>query len=162
MNTYNTCIPLILGGFPCSQAYNVLTCDQPHTKDNFLPIKKKRNFDPFWGDGPLKSKFPVQSRALFYRRFVITIPQALFHISWLCTCFESSLLHNCFKKLRIFDCKDSCLNTIAYFIRCAQFFFINYLISCFSEVYMTNSLAKNSVIVYIWLVFKAEVGICRI
>ena len=53
MNTCNTCIPPILGRFSCSQAHNLLACDQPDLKDNFSPIKKIRHFDPFWRDGPL-------------------------------------------------------------------------------------------------------------
>ena len=40
MITYNTCIPPILGDFLCLQAYNLLTCDQPDPKDNFLPKTK--------------------------------------------------------------------------------------------------------------------------
>ena len=57
MNTYNTCKPPILGGFPCSQAHKLLTCDQPDHKDKFSPIKKKyekiRYFDQNFRDGPL-------------------------------------------------------------------------------------------------------------
>ena len=39
-NTYNTYILPFLGGFPCLQAYNLLTCDQPEPKNRFLQIKK--------------------------------------------------------------------------------------------------------------------------
>ena len=44
-------------GFPCSQAHNLLTCDQPDPKDNFSTIKKYekiRHFDQNFRDGPLK------------------------------------------------------------------------------------------------------------
>ena len=57
MNAYNTYIPPILGGFPCSQAHNLLTCDQPDLKDKFSPIKKHekvQHFDPNFHDGPLR------------------------------------------------------------------------------------------------------------
>ena len=39
MNTYNTCILPILGEFPCSQARNIWTCDQPDPKYYFSPKK---------------------------------------------------------------------------------------------------------------------------
>ena len=41
-------------GFPCSQAHNLLTCDQPDPKDNFSPVKKVRHIDPNLSNGPLK------------------------------------------------------------------------------------------------------------
>ena len=56
LNTYFTYIPPILKRFPCSQTHNLLICDQPHPKDNFSPIKKIRNFDPFWRDNPLTNR----------------------------------------------------------------------------------------------------------
>ena len=47
-----------MGGFPYSQAHNLLTRDQPDPKDNVSPIKKKyekvEHFDPNFRDGPLR------------------------------------------------------------------------------------------------------------
>ena len=40
MKANNTYIHPILGGFPCSQAHDLLTCYQPDLKDKFSPIKK--------------------------------------------------------------------------------------------------------------------------
>ena len=46
VNSYNTCTPPILWVLPCSQAHNLLTCDQPDHKDNFSPIKKNTKVLP--------------------------------------------------------------------------------------------------------------------
>ena len=45
MNAYNTHIPPILGGFPCWQAHNLLTCDQLDLKDKFSPIKNAKKYN---------------------------------------------------------------------------------------------------------------------
>ena len=47
MYVYITYIPLILGGFPCSQAHNLLTCDHLDLKDKISPIKKIRKSTTF-------------------------------------------------------------------------------------------------------------------
>ena len=57
MNAYNTHIPPNFGGFPCLQAHNLLTYDQPDLKDKFSPIKKKhekvQHFNSKFRNGPL-------------------------------------------------------------------------------------------------------------
>ena len=69
MNTYKTCIPPILGVFPCSQAHSLLTCGQPDPKDKCSQIKKKTKKDDIFtktsATAPLRS--PARSDPTGYR-----------------------------------------------------------------------------------------------
>ena len=78
MNSYNTYIPPILGGFPFSQAHNcLLTCDQPDLRVKFSPIKKNEKYNILT---QISATAPLKSGKLYRRTkdmgFVATTKQA--------------------------------------------------------------------------------------
>ena len=77
MNAYNTYITQILVGFPCSQAHNLLTSDQPDRKDNFSPIKKNSKkyniLTQISATAPLSAySYCLQSNGIRHFPFMIT------------------------------------------------------------------------------------------
>ena len=102
MNTWNTCIPPILGGFPCSQAHNLSTCDQPNPKDNFSPIKKYDILTHFDATAPLRLFVPSLKRQFCLCQFIGEIRAVLITVglvraksfkTWKCfSCLVSHLI----------------------------------------------------------------------